>query len=318
MARARTERMLNLLFVLLNSSVPLTREQIRERVPGYNGSDEAVERMFERDKAALRDLAIPVETKPVDLFHDDVVGYRINRKDWLMPEISLTSQERTYLALAASAWQTAQQRTAAQQAVRRISAQELDSLPVVPISLAKGRKHIPELLAAIASNHTVSFDYVGTTDSTSIRRTVDPWRALLHSGHWYLVGFDQDKGETRMYRTDRIVGEISELKQNVLEPMPKDFDIASLVSRWEVVDHGKLIAKINLKPGRGASLRLLATEIIVGQEWDTLTIPYFHESQLVGLIAGSCDVARVLEPVSLHEAVSRVVKTTLSVHNNGK
>lgn len=318
MARARTERMLNLLFVLLNSSVPLTREQIRERVPGYNGSDEAVERMFERDKAALRDLAIPVETKPVDLFHDDVVGYRINRKDWLMPELSLTSQERTYLALAASAWQTAQQRTAAQQAVRRISAQELDSVPVVPISLAKGRKHIPELLAAIAANHTVSFDYVGTTDSTSIRRTVDPWRALLHSGHWYLVGFDQDKGETRMYRTDRIVGEISQLKQSVLEPMPKDFDITSLVSHWEVVDHGKFIAKINLKPGKGASLRLLATEISVGQDWDTLTIPYFHESQLVGLIAGSCDIARVLEPESLHGAVSRVVKTTLSVHSNGK
>lgn len=318
MARARTERMLNLLFVLLNSSVPLTREQIRERVPGYNGSDEAVERMFERDKAALRDLAIPVETKPVDLFHDDVIGYRINRKDWLMPEIVLTTQERTYLALAASAWQTAQQRTAAQQAVRRISAQELDSLPVVPISLAKGRKHIPELLAAISTNHTVSFDYVGTADSTSNKRIVDPWRALLHGGHWYLVGFDQDKGETRIYRTDRIVGEITELKQSVLEPMPKDFDIVSLVSRWGVIDDGKFVAKIKLKPGRGASLRLLATEILVGQNWDTLTIPYFHDSQLVGLIASSCDVARVVEPKSLHEAVSRVVKTTLSVHNNGK
>jgi len=108
------------------------------------------------------------------------------------------------------------------------------------------------------------------------------------------------------------------LKQSVLEPMPKDFDITSLVSHWEVVDHGEFIAKINLKPGRGASLRLLAAEISVGQDWDTLTIPYFHESQLVGLIAGSCDIARVLEPESLHDAVSRVVKTTLSVHSNGK
>lgn len=318
MARARTERMLNLLFVLLNSSVPLTREQIRERVPGYSGSEEAVERMFERDKAALRDLAIPIETKPVDLFHDDVVGYRINRKDWLMPEVSLSSQERTYLALAASAWQTAQQRTAAQQAVRRISAQEQESFPVVPISLAKGRKHIPELLAAIAANHTVSFEYVGTADSAAIKRTVDPWRALLHSGHWYLVGFDQDKGEIRIFRTDRIVGEISETKHDVLEPMPRDFDIASLVARWDVIDNGKFTAKIELKPGRGASLRLLATEIVVGQDWDTLTIPYFHDSQLVGLIASSCDVTRVLEPKTLHEAVTRVVNTTLSVHNNGK
>ena len=100
MARARTERMLNLLFVLLNSKTPLTREQIRERVPGYGDSNEAFERMFERDKAALRDLAIPVETKPVDLFHDDVLGYRIDRSSWLMPEISLTIEERTYLSSA--------------------------------------------------------------------------------------------------------------------------------------------------------------------------------------------------------------------------
>ena len=318
MARARTERMLNLLFVLLNSSIPLTREQIRERVPGYGESNEAFERMFERDKAALRDLAIPVETKPVDLFHDDVVGYRIDRKDWLMPEVVLTAQERTYLTLAASAWQTAQQRTAAQQAVRRISAQEQEGHPLVPISLAKGRKHIPELLAAIASKNTIIFEYVGATDEKSIKRTVDPWRALLHGGHWYLIGFDQDKGEVRIYRTDRIVGEISGTKQQVLEPMPDDFAVSSLISNWDAVDNGKYLAKINLKPGRGASLRLLASEIAIGKEWDTLTIPYFHESQIVGLIASSCDVARVLEPNSLHEAVSRVVKTTLSVHNNGK
>ena len=318
MARARTERMLNLLFVLLNSSIPLTREQIRERVPGYGESNDAFERMFERDKAALRDLAIPVETKPVDLFHDDVVGYRIDRKDWLMPEIVLTSQERTYLTLAASAWQTAQQRTAAQQAVRRISAQEQEGTPVVPISLAKGRKHIPELLEAIASKQTIIFEYVGATDEKSFKRTVDPWRALLHGGHWYLIGFDQDKGEVRIYRTDRIVGEISVTKQQVLEPMPTDFEISSMISHWDAVDHGKYIANINLKPGKGASLRLLASEIAVGEDWDTLTIPYFHESQIVGLIASSCDIARVLEPPSLHEAVSRVVKTTLSVHNNGK
>jgi proteasome accessory factor B len=318
MARARTERMLNLLFVLLNSRVPLTREQIRERVPGYGESNEAFERMFERDKAALRDLAIPVETKPVDLFHDDVVGYRIDRQDWLMPEIVLSAQERTYLTLAASAWQSAQQRAAAAQAVRRISAQEQEDHPVIPISLAKGRKHIPELLEAIAAKHTVVFEYVGATDETAIRRNVDPWRALLHGGHWYLIGFDQDKGEIRTYRTDRIVGEVTVTKQQVLEPMPPNFDVASLVSHWDAVDHGKYLAKINLRPGRGASLRLLASETSIGDDWDTLTIPYFHESQIVGLIASSCDVARVLEPASLHEAVSRVVKTTLSVHNNGK
>jgi proteasome accessory factor B len=318
MARARTERMLNLLFVLLNSKTPLTREQIRERVPGYGDSNEAFERMFERDKAALRDLAIPVETKPVDLFHDDVLGYRIDRSDWLMPEISLTVQERTYLSLAASAWQSAQLSTAAKQAVSSVDAREHSSDLSVPVSLAKGRRHISEILAAISNGKTVTFDYVGLNQSEVVRRSIDPWRALLHSGHWYLIGFDQEKGEVRTFRTDRIVGDLVETKNDVLEPMPKDFDLSAITTNWESSDKEPIIATVLVRPGRAASLRVMATTCEVGSEWDELTIPYHHESQLLGLIASACDVTRVKSPKSLHDSVTRVVTTTLSVHNNGK
>lgn len=318
MARARTERMLNLLFVLLNSNTPLTREQIRDRVPGYGGSSEAFERMFERDKAALRELAIPVETKPVDLFHDDVLGYRIDRSDWLMPEISLTSQERTYLSLAASAWQSAQLSTAAKQAVSSVDAREQDNSLSVPLSLAKGRRHIAEILSAISNTKTVTFDYVGLNQSEVARRTVDPWRALLHTGHWYLIGFDQDKGEVRSFRTDRIVGDLVETKHNVLEPMPDDFDLTTITSSWESSESEATIAIVMVRPGRGASLRVLANKCDIGEDWDELSIPYHHESQIVGLIASSCDVVRVKSPMALHESVSRIISTTLSVHNNGK
>jgi proteasome accessory factor B len=318
MARARTERMLNLLFVLLNSRTPLTREQIRERVPGYGDSNEAFERMFERDKAALRDLAIPVETKPVDLFHDDVLGYRIDRSDWLMPEISLTVEERTYLSLAASAWQSAQLSTAAKQAVSSVDAREQNSDLSVPVSLAKGRRHITEILTAIANGKTVAFEYVGLSQSELVKRTIDPWRALLHSGHWYLIGFDQEKGEVRTFRTDRIVGDLVETKNDVLEPMPKDFDLSSITTNWESSDKEPIIATVLVRPGRAASLRVMATACEVGSEWDELTIPYHHESQLLGLIASACDVTRVVSPKSLHDSVTRVVTTTLSVHNNGK
>ena len=318
MAKARTERMLNLLFVLLNSSQPLTREQIRDRVPGYGESNEAFERMFERDKAALRELAIPLETRPVDLLHDDVLGYRIDRSDWLMPEIVLTAEERTYLSLAASAWQSAQLSSAAKQAVRRIDAHESDELPQVPISLAKGRRHVSEILAGISEQRTITFQYVGLTDEKPVLRTIDPWRALLHGGHWYLLGFDQDKGEFRSFRTDRIVGDITVTKHAILESVPDDFSVAEVVSSWEQSEHGSLQAKLLVRPGLGASLRLLSSACIVGDEWDELTIPYFHDSQLVGLIAGSCDVARVVEPASLHDAVSRIVVTTLKAHNDGK
>ncbi len=310
--------MLNLLFVLLNSKVPLTREQIRDRVPGYGESNEAFERMFERDKAALRELAIPVETKPVDLFHDDVLGYRIDRFDWLMPEISLTTQERAYLSLAASAWQSAQLSNAARQAVSSVDAREQSKEFSVPVSLAKGRRHIAEILTAIANGKTVTFDYVGLSQSEVIRRTVDPWRALLHSGHWYLIGFDQDKGEVRSFRTDRMVGDLVETKHDVLEPMPLGFDPLSITADWESLGNEVMVAKVLVRPGRAASLRVLATECEVGEEWDELTVPYHHESQLVGLIASACDVTKVKSPESLNNSVNRIVSTTLSVHNHGK
>jgi len=318
MARARTERMLNLLFVLLNSRTPLTREQIRERVPGYGESNEAFERMFERDKAALRDLAIPVETKPVDLFHDDVLGYRIDRSDWLMPEIALTTQERAYLSLAASAWQNAQLSTAAKQAVSSVDAREQNSAITVPVSLAKGRRHITEILAAIANGKTVAFEYVGLSQSEVVKRTIDPWRALLHSGHWYLIGFDHEKGEVRTFRTDRIVGDLVETKHDILEPMPSDFNLSAITESWEYSEREATIASVLVRPGRAASLRVLATSCEIGDEWDELTIPYHHDSQLVGLIASACDVTRVKTPQSLYDSVSRVVTTTLSVHNYGK
>ena len=310
--------MLNLLFVLLNSSTPLSREQIRERVPGYGESNDAFERMFERDKAALRELAIPVETKPVDLFHDDVLGYRIDRSDWLMPEISLTASERTYLSLAASAWQSAQLSTAARQAVSSVDAREQESALSVPVSLAKGRRHISEILSAITNAKTVTFGYVGLNQIDVVARTIDPWRALLHSGHWYLIGFDQEKGEVRTFRTDRIVGDLVETRHDILEPMPVDFDLTTITSTWESSDREPMIAKVLARPGRAGSLRVLATSCEVGDEWDELTIPYHHESQLVGLIASSCDVTRIKSPQELHDSVSRIVSTTLSVHDSGE
>ncbi len=56
---------MNLVFALLGTRQYVTAERIRAIVPGYepaDGSDradEAFKRMFERDKADLRDLGVP-------------------------------------------------------------------------------------------------------------------------------------------------------------------------------------------------------------------------------------------------------------------
>ena len=58
---AKTERLLNLVICLLYTRQPLSKQRIRAAVPQYGeaASDEAFDRMFERDKDELRDLGIP-------------------------------------------------------------------------------------------------------------------------------------------------------------------------------------------------------------------------------------------------------------------
>ena len=68
MSRTRTERLVNLVICLLSTRRFLTAAQIAATVPGYehNPADtkdhEAFQRKFERDKAELRDLGVPLET----------------------------------------------------------------------------------------------------------------------------------------------------------------------------------------------------------------------------------------------------------------
>ena len=66
-ATSKIERLMNLVIALLSTRGYLSAERIRASVAGYADcpTDEAFSRMFERDKAELRDLGIPLETGKV-------------------------------------------------------------------------------------------------------------------------------------------------------------------------------------------------------------------------------------------------------------
>ena len=70
---AKTERLLNLVLVLLYTRRPLTKAQIRRTIEAYAAapSAEAFDRTFERDKDELRELGIPLVTEVVSAGWDD-------------------------------------------------------------------------------------------------------------------------------------------------------------------------------------------------------------------------------------------------------
>ena len=95
------ERLLNLLAFLLTAERPVTAEEIRMTVAGYaKESDEAFHRMFERDKALLRRMGIPLELKATDGWEVEY-GYALHPDEYQLPDPDLNDEERAALWLAA-------------------------------------------------------------------------------------------------------------------------------------------------------------------------------------------------------------------------
>ena len=61
MSDRKTERLINLTLALLATKRYLKKSEILSNVQGYEGSQEAKERMFERDKDDLRSLGLEIE-----------------------------------------------------------------------------------------------------------------------------------------------------------------------------------------------------------------------------------------------------------------
>ena len=84
------ERLVNLVALLLESRIPLTFDQIREKLAeAYEHEDvNSAKRMFERDKDVLRDIGVPIEVVATDVW-DAEQGYTIPKDRYYLPEIRL-------------------------------------------------------------------------------------------------------------------------------------------------------------------------------------------------------------------------------------
>ena len=88
MAVQKSERLLNLLIMLLVQRHYVSKDRIRAIL--YPGSStEAFEKMFERDKEELRSLGVPIEVGQMDAFFDDEPGYRIRPDEFALPGLDL-------------------------------------------------------------------------------------------------------------------------------------------------------------------------------------------------------------------------------------
>ena len=131
MSAKRTERLLTLVIMLLSSRRGFTKEELFEEIDLYREATSAAarEKLFDRDKAALREQGIPLESFSEDtLFDNDntVQRYRISAEDYRLGGVTFQPEEYAVLNLAAGVWDQGSLDSAASRALRKLSSRSTD------------------------------------------------------------------------------------------------------------------------------------------------------------------------------------------------
>jgi predicted DNA-binding transcriptional regulator YafY len=207
------ERVTNLLTLLLETRVPLTLKQIANELAGmYPDKPVALRGAFERDKAVLRDIGVPIETEVLGGDQAGETGYRIDRDRYELRGLQLDDDERHALQMAVATIRS----DTGQEGVWKLGGSVLPTSTVVA-NVAQ-LEALPTLRAASGDRRTVGFRYRDTD------RELDPYGLLLREGFWYVIGHDHRYDEVRTYRVDRIQGAVTVFADRTFE-RPAGFDV---------------------------------------------------------------------------------------------
>jgi proteasome accessory factor B len=316
MAARRAERLVNLVICLLSTRQFLTAERIRDAVPGYEAADgsratdEAFKRMFERDKAELRELGIPLETGRNSGF-DTEDGYRIRRGDYELPAIEFDASEAAAVGLAARLWQSATLGEPARHALIKLRAagtevRAADAPGAVP-HLDASDPSLPALIEAARTSTAVRFDYQKSGSEAPETRTLEPWGVLSWRRRWYVAGFDRDRDEPRSFRLSRITGPVRSVGRPGAFERPEKVDLLDMVAGRGPGD--ERLATVRVSGSGAGQLRRIAQSEVDG----VLTISFTDPHWLARVIAGAGASAVALDPPDLVGAVVERLRAAAGV-----
>lgn len=310
---------MNLVMTLLWTRRPLRRHELRRTVEQYRlaPSDEAFERMFERDKDELRELGVPLQTVESDAFFDDEVGYRIRSDDYVLPEIEFETDELVVLGLAARTWSHGTLGGAAAQALRKLQASQPDTddtpAGLVEPRLGTSEPTFPDILRAVQELREIRFDY-RRADATQVQpRRVQPWLLSSIRGHWYLTGLDLDREEQRVFRLSRIMGPVTRQGRPGAYAIPPDARPADL-ARASVQQEAAPEVEVSVATGAGAGLRRSAEVVAREEGWDRLRVRALPREAVVTEIAALLTATRRVAPDDLRADVLAHLEAVRAAH----
>jgi predicted DNA-binding transcriptional regulator YafY len=338
--KSHEARLLRLAAWILSQPEPVPRAEIYARFPEYKGKPGAAEKMFTRDKDALKRLGFLVET--VELGGAD--GYAIDARASLLPPIELTAEE------AAAAWTAgvgalrlsrhplqAELESALRKLVvgtrslppRAAAAEALDAA-----TGAEDGKLLRGLVDAWEKRRRLRISYWRAATGEVVEREVDVYGWARRRGEWIFVGHDHLRDAVRIFYLSRVralrkvglpKGEAQRRSQSGKDgdyDVPESFDIRrwSRQQIWDYDVHPPVAAVVRFR----GSLAGIARQLIPGARVETdgtgARVARLEVRNLRGLVRQALawgPDAEVTEPASAREAAREVLASLVEAGTGG-
>ncbi|MFQ5457667.1 MAG: helix-turn-helix transcriptional regulator [Myxococcota bacterium] len=230
----RTQRLLELVYFLMNAPRPVTLAEIREAFTDYAAeNEESSRRKFERDKETLRQLGIAIEVVRDE--EAEVPAYRIDTEETFLPAIEFEDDEVLALALQARVSRHIEHFPLIRQteeALRKILYDRQEGLDeeggaglFVRLPDEAANPDLAEwnarIYRAIERHKTLSTRYHTLWSDKVADRDIDPYGLFYKAGHWTLIGWCHLRKAERTFLVERF----RDIRINAKNPGTPDYEI---------------------------------------------------------------------------------------------
>ncbi len=287
----------------------VSKRQLLESVAGYaeNKTQDARDRMFERDKDLLRIMGVRLEVIDGEGSDDpEATRYRLAKDAFKWPkDFELHSKHMQLLELAAKAWNHQSMSQVAKSALTRMRAFGVaggeETLQVVSPKLFAKDPNFTPIAEAIDAGVQISFDYQKPGEQPR-QRNLTPVKLRFIAKQWLLLGLES--GELKNYLLRRMVSRV-----RVTELPSKAVSAAAIAEAELDLEHyiNSQRAQLELQPDSEAWYHF-------GAEQTIIEVPFMDRELFAEeLIEFGSDV-RILGPQEFADYVNSQLEQVVKNH----
>jgi proteasome accessory factor B len=341
MAQQKTERLLELVSLLLKHRRPVPKPEIKQLLPHYQRlSGPSFDRTFERDKRELRSMGVPLKVYSIETgeevdnpaqaakYEAQELGYLIDHQEYYLPRLDLTAEEWAVISLVCAGPQSPaakDQAKALASLAQKIGCQnpggnerrsEIGLSANARPEAAAEAKVLGRLQQAVKEGVTIRFCYHSIHSDISDQRQADPYLLIYNAGVWYLIAYCHKRKEVRTFKVSRI----DDLRLLTGQPrfnVPKDFDKTKYLGRkaWELGGGLPVPVTVTISKDNGwLARRELGSQAVWDKEAGRIKLTISNPDPFIRWAAANCDRVRVEQPREMARQVEARLQQVLKLY----